>query len=59
LHPHNFSMLIWSFIHGLCSLRISNHLGHVKEARDNKISLDAIMENTYATFNQTLEKLKG
>lgn len=59
LHPHSFSMVMWSFIHGLCSLRISNHLGHVKEARDNKISLDAIMENTYAAFSQSLEKLKA
>ncbi|MBS1555676.1 MAG: TetR/AcrR family transcriptional regulator [Bacteroidota bacterium] len=59
LHPHSFSMMIWSFIHGLCSLRISQHLGHVKGARESKISLDDIMTTTYATFSQALEKLKG
>ncbi|MFM8834514.1 MAG: TetR/AcrR family transcriptional regulator [Cytophagales bacterium] len=58
LAPHSFSMMIWSFIHGLCSLRISQHLSHVKGARESKISLDEIMVSTYNTFCQALEKLK-
>lgn len=58
LAPQNFSMMIWSFIHGLCSLRISQHLGHVKNARHSTVSLDEIMVSTYNTFSQALEKLK-
>ncbi len=59
LPAHSFSMMIWSFIHGLCSLRISRHLGHVKDVRESNISFDDIMTTTYATFSQALEKLKG
>lgn len=59
LDTYNFSMMIWSFVHGLCSLRISGHLGHVKEARDNPASLDGMMSSTFEAFQAVLEKLKG
>ncbi len=58
LEPHSLSMMIWSSIHGLCSLRISGHLGHVKEARENQMNLDEIMMNTFETFQSVLERLK-
>lgn len=56
--PHSFAMMIWSSIHGLCSLHISDHLGHVKEVRTNKVSQDEVMVKTFETFNKMLEKLK-
>lgn len=59
LEPHSLAMMIWSSIHGLCSLHISCHLGHVKEVRTNKVSQDDVMMNTFATFTQVLERLKN
>lgn len=59
LDTQNMSMLIWSFIHGLCSLGISKHISHVKEARDNQMVIDEIMNNTYQTFQLMLERLKN
>ncbi|MBS1491199.1 MAG: TetR/AcrR family transcriptional regulator [Bacteroidetes bacterium] len=55
---HQFSMMVWSFTHGLCALRLSGHLGRVKEEREGKRKLDQIMNETLETFIHTLEKLK-
>jgi len=59
LDSQNFSMMIWSFIHGLCALGISKHIIHVKEARDNRLAVDAVMHTTYQTFHTALERLKS
>ncbi|MCA4896676.1 MAG: TetR/AcrR family transcriptional regulator [Cytophagales bacterium] len=59
LDTQNLSMMIWSFIHGLCSLGISNHITHVKEARDKKLVVDAVMASTYQTFQTVMERLKA
>lgn len=59
LDAQNLSMMIWSFIHGLCSLGISKHIAHVKEARENQLVVDAIMASTYETFQAVLERLKN
>ena len=56
--PHSMSMMIWSSIHGLCSLHISCHLGHVREVRNKQVSQDEVMMKTFETFNKMLEKLK-
>lgn len=56
--PQYLAMMIWSSIHGLCSLRISHHLGHVKGVRDSNLNLDEVMMSTFDTFNQMLNKLK-
>lgn len=58
LDPQNMAMMIWSFIHGLCALGISKHIAHVKEARDNQLVVDAIMADTFSTFQSVLERLK-
>ncbi|MBS1487975.1 MAG: TetR/AcrR family transcriptional regulator [Bacteroidetes bacterium] len=55
---HQFSMMTWSFTHGLCALRLSGHLGRVKEERESNRKLDQIMNETLSTFIQTLQKLK-
>lgn len=56
--PQQFSMMIWSFIHGLCALRISGHLNHVKAERESLRKPDQIMDDTLRTFMTAMEKLK-
>lgn len=52
------SFVIWSFMHGLCSLRISGHLGHVKATQTDE-ELDILMKSSYESFIQVLESLKA
>jgi AcrR family transcriptional regulator len=59
LDAQSFSMMIWSFIHGLCALGISNHITHVKEARDKQLVVETVMASTYQTFKTVLERLKA
>ncbi len=54
----NLSLLIWSTMHGLCTLRTSGHLGHVAAAKESQDDLDQIMNLAYETFIYLLEKLK-
>jgi AcrR family transcriptional regulator len=56
--PQALSMLIWSSIHGICALRISGHMNHVKPARDQNLTLDEVMISTFEVFNQVLGHLK-
>jgi AcrR family transcriptional regulator len=56
--PHGLSFMIWSTMHGLCSLRISGHLGHVAEAKNIQPDIDSLMTYTFETFTSALEKLK-
>jgi AcrR family transcriptional regulator len=55
---HGLSFMIWSTMHGLCSLRISGHLGHVAEAKNVQPDVDSLMTYTFETFTSVLEKLK-
>jgi AcrR family transcriptional regulator len=52
------SFVVWSTMHGLCTLRTSGHLGHVGVARANQIDLDHLLSQAYETYVGTLEKLK-
>ncbi|MBT1701123.1 TetR/AcrR family transcriptional regulator [Fulvivirgaceae bacterium PWU4] len=56
--PHGLSFTIWSTMHGLCSLRISGHLGHVAEASKVKPDVDSLMTYTFETFTGVLEKIR-
>lgn len=56
--PHGLSFMIWSTMHGLCSLRISGHLGHVAEAKNVQPDIDSLMTYTFGTFTSVLEKLR-
>lgn len=58
LETHGLSFMIWSTMHGLCSLRISGHLGHVAEAKNVQPDVDSLMTYTYETFTSVLEKLR-
>lgn len=53
------SFVIWSTMHGLCSLRTSGHLEHVAAARAKEVSLDELTGAAYETFVAMLEKLKN
>ncbi|MBX2916157.1 MAG: TetR/AcrR family transcriptional regulator [Cyclobacteriaceae bacterium] len=57
--PEQISFVIWSTMHGLCTLRTTGHLGHVAVARSGNQSLDALMASTFETFVTVLEKLKN
>lgn len=56
--PIKLSFVIWSTMHGLCTLHITGHLGHVGVARASDISLDQLMTTSFETFVQVLEHLK-
>lgn len=53
------SLVIWSSMHGLCTLRTSGHLGHVSVARTAMPDLDQLMTFTFEAFVSMLEKLKA
>lgn len=57
--PIQLSFVIWSTMHGLCTLRNTGHLAHVGVARANNLDLDQLMTATFETFVIVLEKLKG
>jgi len=59
IDPNGLSLMIWSTMHGLCTLRTSGHLGHVKVARESMPDLDKLMTYTYETFISVLEKMKS
>ena len=57
--PDSFALLIWSTVHGMCSLAIQGHLDHVVK---NKLpALKAgrqALDTAYSDFTQVLESLK-
>jgi AcrR family transcriptional regulator len=59
IDPNGLSLMIWSTMHGLCTLRTSGHLGHVKVARESMADLNQLMTYTYETFISVLEKMKS
>lgn len=53
-----FALLVWSTMHGLCALKINNHLDHMIA---NKKILDNIsdgLNHAFEVYVQTLERLK-
>jgi len=59
LEPHGLSFMIWSTMHGLCSLRTSGHLGHVTHAQNIQPDVDSLMSYAYETFVKVLERMKN
>jgi hypothetical protein len=59
VEPYGLSFMIWSTMHGLCTLRTSGHLGHVSDAKKIVPDVDTLMTYTYETFTKILERLKG
>jgi AcrR family transcriptional regulator len=58
LEAYGFSFVIWSTMHGMCTLRISGHLDHVAEAKKVTEDIDSLVTHTYDTFVSVLERLK-
>ncbi|MFM7195002.1 MAG: TetR/AcrR family transcriptional regulator [Bacteroidota bacterium] len=55
----NLSFVIWSTMHGLCTLRTSGHLGHVALFRNSDIHIDALLSASYEELVRMLERLKN
>ena len=58
LQTVNLSFVIWSTMHGLCTLRTSGHLGHVGLIRESKMNIDDLMTAAYEEFIKMLERLQ-
>ena len=58
LQPVNLSFVIWSTMHGLCTLRTSGHLGHVGLIRESKMNIDDLLTAAYEEFIKMLERLQ-
>lgn len=56
---HGISFMIWSTMHGLCTLRNSGHLEHMLKAKELKPDTDSIMTYTFDTFVKVLDSLKN
>jgi AcrR family transcriptional regulator len=59
IEPYALSFMIWSTMHGLCTLRTSGHLGHVSDMKKITPDVDTLMSYTFDTFIKILERLKG
>lgn len=58
LETHGLSLMIWSTMHGMCTLRSSGHMGHVTQVKELKPNVDALMMYTYDIFVKFLERIK-
>jgi AcrR family transcriptional regulator len=58
LDSQGLSFMIWSTMHGLCTLYGSGHLAHVCSAKAINLDIDDVMNFTFGTFVKTLESLK-
>lgn len=56
--PESFSMMIWSTMHGLCTLKIKGHLEHVTRHKMVLQDVPDVFAHTFETFIATLEKLR-
>lgn len=59
LQTINLSFVIWSTMHGLCTLRTSGHLGHVSIVRNSNQNLDDVLTAAYEEFVKMLERLNN
>ncbi len=58
LEAERVAFVVWSTMHGLCTLRTSGHLGHVAAAKASGLDLDTLMMGTFEMYVQMLERLK-
>lgn len=56
---NHVSFMIWSAMHGLCTLRTSGHMEHVALAKADTLDLDQLMSSSYEVFVSMLEKMKS
>lgn len=53
-----FSLMIWSTMHGLCTLQIHGHLDQVVEKKQLLMGVENVMHHTFDNFVRVLESLK-
>ena len=53
-----FSLMIWSTMHGLCTLQIHGHLDQVVEKKQLLLGVENVMHHTFDNFVRVLESLK-
>ncbi|MGE0770095.1 MAG: TetR/AcrR family transcriptional regulator [Cyclobacteriaceae bacterium] len=62
MEPVGLSFVIWSTMHGMCTLRTSGHLEHMTSVCEEVVALntnvDDLMMHTYHSFVSVLERLK-
>ena len=63
MEPVGLSFMIWSAMHGLCTLKSSGHLEHMsascKEVMDLNKDSDSLMKHNFESFVTMLERLKS
>jgi AcrR family transcriptional regulator len=58
LEANGLAFMIFSTMHGLCTLRTSGHLEHMAATKSIQPDADTLMKHTFETFAAVLEKLK-
>jgi AcrR family transcriptional regulator len=58
METERVAFVVWSTMHGLCTLRTSGHLGHVAAAKSSGLDLDTLMMSAFEMFSSMLERLK-
>lgn len=62
MEPVGLSFVIWSTMHGLCTLRTSGHLEHMTNVCNDILKVDNVddlMNYSYETFVAMMERLKS
>jgi AcrR family transcriptional regulator len=58
LETNGLAFMIFSTMHGLCTLRTSGHLEHMAATKNIQPDADALMRHTFETFSAVLKNLK-
>lgn len=58
LDPMGVAFTVWSTVHGLCTLRTSGHLDHVRQVKTALPDIQAVTDMTMKTFIDMLDRLK-
>jgi AcrR family transcriptional regulator len=56
--PNAFSLVVWSTMHGLCTMKIHGQLELVVKKKEILTDVEDVFKYTYECFVQLLEKLK-
>ena len=56
--PQTFSLWVWSAVHGLCTLHMHGHLGHVAKVKLGVTEQDDLMPAAFVSFIRFLDQAK-
>lgn len=56
--PIKMVMLVWAFMHGLCTMKICGHLDHIATTKSLLPEPGTLLEETYQTFIRLIESTK-